>query len=250
MPKPSRPMWNYFGSKWNLAPFYGPPRTDLVIEPFAGSACYSLYWNCRNVLLADISPEVCAIWDYLINCSDNDIRELPDTIIDAEHLHSIPKPAQLLIRRWIWCLPVISDNHVTMSRYHDHKYNPSKQLTIWSPKSKARIIGQKPLIADWKVWNKPYWELANFEAHWLVDPPYNNKAGKSYEYNCDGINYTDLGNWCQTRNGTIDVCEKEGADWLPFRELKSSHVSYAGHKRVEVVYREPSYIPQQSELAL
>ena len=53
----AKPMFNFFGSKWNLAQYYGPPRRDMVIEPFAGSACYSLYWNCRNVLLADISPE-------------------------------------------------------------------------------------------------------------------------------------------------------------------------------------------------
>lgn len=241
-------MWNFFGSKWNLAKYYGPPRRDKVIEPFAGSACYSLYWNCRNVLLADISPEICAIWDYLINCSVQDIKDLPDVIKDADHLHSIPKPEQLLIRRWIWCLPVITDKHVTMNRYLLHVDNPAKQLTIWSKRCKLRIIGQKELIANWKVVNEPYWKLQNEDAHWFIDPPYNNKAGKSYEYNCDGINFKELGKWCLRRKGTMDVCENEGADWLPFVILKSNHTSYAGHKRVEVVYREKGFIPQQSEL--
>ena len=246
--EPARPMFNYFGSKWNLSKYYGPPRRDRVIEPFAGSACYSLYWRCRNVLLADLSPEVCAIWDFLINCSENDIRELPDIIKDVEHLHSIPKPAQLLIRRWLWALPVITDKHVTMNRYKGKIDEPRWQLTIWSRKCKQRLIGQKELIADWTVRNCSYAELENENAHWFVDPPYNNKAGKCYEFNCTGIDYKHLGEWCKSRNGTMDVCENGGADWLPFELLKSDHQSYAGHKRIEVVYREKDYKAPQLEL--
>ena len=244
----ARPMFNYYGSKWLLAVYYGPPRRNKVIEPFAGSACYSLFWNCRNVLLADISPEICQVWDFLINCSEQDIKSLPDEIKDAEHLHSIPMPAQLLIRRWIWCLPIIKDTHVTMNRYHKHKHERDKQRTIWSRKTKGRLIAQKELIANWKIVNEPYWRLPNEEAHWHIDPPYNNKAGKAYEFNCDGINYEALGKWCKSRKGSIDVCENYGADWLPFEVLKSKHIGYTRVPRIEVVYREKGYLHEQAEL--
>jgi hypothetical protein len=37
-----RPFFSFFGSKWRVAPHYPAPERDLIIEPFAGSAGYSL----------------------------------------------------------------------------------------------------------------------------------------------------------------------------------------------------------------
>ena len=53
-----KPMFSYFGSKYKLAKHYGAPRFDTVIEPFAGSAAYSLYWEPKNVILYDANPEI------------------------------------------------------------------------------------------------------------------------------------------------------------------------------------------------
>ena len=92
-----------------------------------------------------------------------------------------------------------------------------------------------------------YSDLPNEEAHWFVDPPYNNKAGASYEFNCDGIDYKHLAEWCLERNGSVDVCEQFGADWLPFEVLKL-HKSYSGKKKIEVVYRDQDYIEPQPRL--
>ena len=97
-----RPFFKYYGSKWNGAKHYGPPKYELVIEPFAGSACYATYWEVPHVKLYDISDEVCAVWDYLINCSEQDIKDLPDWIEGREHLLGLPYAPQRLIARWIW----------------------------------------------------------------------------------------------------------------------------------------------------
>lgn len=37
-----KPFFPYMGSKWLLAPKYGAPRHPTTIEPFAGSAAYSV----------------------------------------------------------------------------------------------------------------------------------------------------------------------------------------------------------------
>ena len=44
-----RAVLNYFGSKVSTAHKYPAPKHDLIIEPFAGGAGYSLcHWDFRN----------------------------------------------------------------------------------------------------------------------------------------------------------------------------------------------------------
>lgn len=38
-------MFDYYGGKASLARFYQCPRHALIVEPFAGSAMYSMYHN-------------------------------------------------------------------------------------------------------------------------------------------------------------------------------------------------------------
>jgi site-specific DNA-adenine methylase len=68
-----RPMFSYMGSKWRIAKLYGRPSTNLVIEPFAGAACYSLYWNAPKVLLYDLNPIVAGVWKYLTKVKESEI---------------------------------------------------------------------------------------------------------------------------------------------------------------------------------
>ena len=50
---------------------------DVIIEPFAGSARYSLkYWR-NDVLLVDKYSVIIEVWNYLINASEKDILGLP-----------------------------------------------------------------------------------------------------------------------------------------------------------------------------
>lgn len=240
-----RPFYKYYGSKYILAKQYGSPRHDLVIEPFAGSACYSLYYNCRNVRLYDIDDEICEIWNYLINCSEQDIKSLPDWIESIEHLNTILQPAQQLIRRWLWCAPTANGRRKLSKRYHISK-DRGDWNSIWSTAVKRRILQQKPLIANWTIDKCSYEHIPNVEAHWHIDPPYNSKAGQAYRHNSRDINFTHLAEWCKSRNGTVDVCEMEGADWLPFTTL-CSVINTRRRKYTEVVWRK-GYTERQLEL--
>lgn len=73
-------MFYFYGRKKQIAHFYPTPRHEKTIEPFAGSAAYSLHGNNwkKEVILYDISPSVIKVWEYLLSCSVSDIKNLPD----------------------------------------------------------------------------------------------------------------------------------------------------------------------------
>ena len=70
-------MFSYYGSKSKIVDYYPPPKHKRIIEPFAGSARYSLkYWE-NDVLLVDKYEVVIKIWKWLQQCSKQDILNLP-----------------------------------------------------------------------------------------------------------------------------------------------------------------------------
>jgi site-specific DNA-adenine methylase len=70
-------MFSYYGSKSKIVDYYPPPKHKRIIEPFAGSARYSLkYWQ-NDVLLVDKYPVIVEVWNYLKNASEQDILKLP-----------------------------------------------------------------------------------------------------------------------------------------------------------------------------
>lgn len=96
-----RPFFSYYGAKWTGAKYYGAPRRDLVIEPFAGSASYSVRWAPKRAKLFDISPDICALWDWLIHCSMADVERIPDAFEDVAEVMALPIGPQMLARFWI-----------------------------------------------------------------------------------------------------------------------------------------------------
>jgi hypothetical protein len=64
-----RPMFPYYGSKWNIARHYPPPGEGLVVEPFAGGAGYASFYGARRALLIDKDPIIAGLWRYLIGVS-------------------------------------------------------------------------------------------------------------------------------------------------------------------------------------
>ena len=257
-----RPFFSYYGGKWRGAKYYGPPRRDPVIEPFAGSAAYSTYYEAPNVRLYDISETVCEVWDWLINCSEEDVRRMPVAIRSNEEWESLPLPQRQIIYWAIhygqcdrgssipeWFLHYHRTGEVTgsIASYAKAHRDAGSKSTMeelvmagtWSARKRDRIIRQKPLIANWKIENLDYRDIDLEEAHWHVDPPYQGSPGRKYPHN--DIDFDHLGKWCMSLPGAVDVCEQEGADWLPFGALFDTHTSGGGRgkkKRTrEVLWR-------------
>ena len=237
-----RPFFSYFGSKWNGAERYGGPRRGRVIEAFAGSAAYCVRWDVPLANLYDLSEDVCAAWDWLINCSADDVRRLPDAIRSDEEFLQLPDgPRQVVAwnvgygqatmpgRLKTWYL------HFTNTGERTSCLSSCPSRLIWDQRVKARIVRQKPLIKDWTIDQLCYSKIPNIDAHWHVDPPYQGKPGRSYKHS--EIDYDHLAQWCRERKGTIDVCENEGADWLPFVPLYQFKSCNGLNMSREVVWR-------------
>ena len=86
-------MFSYYGAKTKLSHLYPVPKHGRIIEPFAGSARYSLLHYGHDITLYDANPVIVDIWKHLLEASANDIRSLPD----IESKRSLDEIASLTI---------------------------------------------------------------------------------------------------------------------------------------------------------
>ena len=68
---------NYFGSKYRSAKMYPDPSCNVIVEPFAGAAGYSLMHHKKKVMLFEKNDILCQMWNWLINASPSDVYDLP-----------------------------------------------------------------------------------------------------------------------------------------------------------------------------
>lgn len=207
-----RPFFYYYGGKWRASVKYPKPKYETLIEPFAGGAGYAQRFPWLKVRLYDIDPIVCVVWNYLIHVSQKEIQSLPLEINHIDDL-AVCQEAKWLIGFWF-------NKGVTYPRKSPSAWmrNGGRPNTFWGEAVREMIAAQLPAIRHWTVTNLSYKEIdINQQATWFVDPPYSDTCGTQYRYH--DIDYTHLGNWCRELPGQVIVCEKEGADWLPFRPL-------------------------------
>ncbi len=208
-----RPFFSYFGSKYRLSKStYPAPSHELIIEPFAGSACYSTVHYQSKVWLNDIDPKIFGVWDFLIKSSADCIQQLP-LILEGQTVDDLKicQEAKWLIGFWL-------SKSCTAPRRQFSSWALKYPKQFWGERKRSVIASQVELINHWKITNLSFDEIENQQATWFVDPPYQ-EAGKSYVMGSKGIDYDQLGAWCFDRLGQVMVCENAGADWLPFFDL-------------------------------
>lgn len=205
-----RPMFSYFGSKWNLAKRYGPPKYDIVIEP----------WNAPRALLIDKNPEIIGIWQYLIKVKEREILKLP---IDFDHVDDlcISQEAKWLIGYWIKKASASAGKSRTA---WGRKYRNSKDCKVWNECVRERIASQLYKIRKWRAKLGNYHDFyTNVEATWFIDPPYMS-AGHGYKFS--EIDYAALAKFCKSRDGQVFVCENDEASWMKFKPLYSARGTF------------------------
>lgn len=214
--KKLRAFFYYYGAKNKLALRYPAPKHDTVVEPFAGSAAYSLAYPHLKICLVDKDPQICGIWDYLIKATEADVLALPDLPQDGrvEDLH-VCQEAKWLIGMNLAAANQNPRNKWTSWAWAKLNETSTMRSQVWSQECRQKIADQQRYIRHWKIVCCGYDNIPPINATWFVDPPYQ-VAGKHYKHGAKTVDFSALGNWCRSLPGQVIVCEAAGADWLPF----------------------------------
>ena len=201
-------MFSYYGSKSKIVDYYPPPKHKKIIEPFAGSARYSLkYWD-NDVLLIDKYDVIVDVWNYLKNATEKDILGLPQ-LKKGEDLRNFNiSDVEMKFLGFLVCGGVESP-----------RYKVASFEGVDVPKDLKRISKNLYKIRHWNIEKLSYLDLGNECATWFIDPPYQ-FGGQHYKESNKNINFSELSEWCKERNGQVIVCENTKADWLPFKPMK------------------------------
>jgi len=237
-----RPFFTYYGGKWRAAPKYPPPMSDTIVEPFAGSAGYSLRWPDRRVVLVERDPYVAGTWRYLLSVSEAEILALPD-LEPGQSTDDLDVPQEA---RWLigwYCGRGLASPRKTQSswitKYIAGDYGKGSSPCIaWGSPIRQRIASQLHAIRHWRLIEGDYTEAPDVPATWFVDPPYIDK-GRHYRLGSSTLDYPALAAWCRTLQGQVMVCENVGADWLPFRpfiDIKVSEAKQGGKVSREAIW--------------
>jgi len=235
--KSLKPFFTYFGGKWRIAQHYPAPRHDIIVEPFAGSAGYSLRYPDRAVMLCDKFADVVDTWKYLISVSEEEIRGLPDLRPEQSLDDFDLSREQRLLIGW-WLNKGTASPCKSPSKWMRDLHGKPAASQFWGYKVRERIASQLPAIRHWSVYLCDYSQIEDTTATWFIDPPYQG-AGKDYKCSARAIDFDNLGEWCRMRDGQVIVCENEGAAWLPFktfRNVKATHGAARSGRSAEVIW--------------
>lgn len=230
-----RPFFGYYGGKWrDTVKHYPSPKFDTIVEPFAGSAGYSLRYPNKKVVLCEIDPVLSQVWKYLLKVKPKEILAIPDlkpdeTVDDLD----ICEEARWLVGLWL--------NRGTASP----RKSPSKWMrdgirpgSFWGERVRQTIATQVESIRHWTVVNCSYEDCPTPPdgATWFIDPPYE-AAGKHYRFGSEQIDFKALATWCRSRPGQVIVCENDGATWLPFKQLADVKTTHGNHRSKEAIWQ-------------
>lgn len=238
-------MWSYYGAKTNIVDLYPKPKHDKIIEPFAGTARYSLKYFEKDVLLVDKYEVIVKIWKWLQLCSENDILKLPrlgpgQTLNDFDFDCEEAKLLMGFIVQFGVATPGLTPSAT--------KINPgSHSRGNFINYAIRRISKNLFKIRHWKIIQSSYDLIDNETATWFIDPPYQT-GGHKYKHSNKDIDFTELADYCSSRKGQVIVCENSKADWMPFVHLKR-HQCQKGLKSETIWSNETTaYDMQQQKL--
>jgi hypothetical protein len=228
-----RPFFGFYGGKWRDAlKHYPQPCHDTIIEPFAGSAGYSLRYANRKIILCEIDPILAEVWRYLVRVKAREILAIPDLDIGAsvDDL-KVGQEAKWLVGFWL-------NRGASRPRRSPSKWmrDGIRPGSFWGSRVRQTIASQVSSIRHWQVLNCSYADSPTPRtATWFIDPPYE-AAGRHYRFGAEQIDYKALALWSRSRPGQVIVCENEGASWLPFRELADVKTTRADKRSKEVIW--------------
>jgi site-specific DNA-adenine methylase len=226
-------MFYYYGRKDKIFKYYPTPKHDTIIEPFAGSAVYSLKNYKKNIIILDKDERIINIWNYLKTATTGEILSLP-LLVRGQTLNDEEFNNLTLVQKDL--ISFFTNPSSAQPKRSVGKFN------IWHEKNRKRLSEDVNKIKHWEIVLGDYRDFPNQEATWFIDPPYQGNGGKYYKHGNKDMNYNELADWVQSRQGQVIVCENNEADWLPFRPLKE--LQGQRHNKIEVIWENDYSNPQ------
>ena len=225
-------MFSYYGRKTKTVSYYPKPKYDIIIEPFAGSAVYSLYqdnWE-KQVILVDKYELIIKLWKYLSRSNYNEIISLPDLEL-RQDIRKLNLPIEL---RWLVGFYI-----------NQGSSRPKNIVQKWGARDWYRnrryVAHSIYKIKHWEFIHGEYNSIKNIKATWFIDPPY--QHGNKY-YTESTIDYKELKDWLCELKGQVIVCENTKADWIKIQPLKVLHGQL--HKTVEGIHYRENDVPNKT----
>lgn len=232
------PLFKWFGSKWQSGKHYPPPEHDLVIEPFAGGAGYSLNHSERTAILWEEDPHLIALWKWLIfDATPALVRDIPVGLAIGTDIRQIGLSSgqALLLKHWQRtnnvgdCWTVSPWGHL-----------PGQ----WTNNTRSRVAEEIEGVKHWRV--EPPVHYIDRPATWFVDPPY--LYNYRYRRDLPAFDHSSLDRFAQTvsKESLVLFCEaaEKGTgrmpDYLPFapshRSITSRRKESQSHHSSELIY--------------
>jgi site-specific DNA-adenine methylase len=225
-------MFSFYGSKSKIVDYYPPPKYKKIIEPFAGSARYSLKYFEHDITLIEKFDKVFKIWEYLQKASKEDILSLP-SIKEGESLNDFK---------------LLSDVEKWLIGYHLRRGCARPSLSSgdrcsWD-KDKIRIANDLYKIKHWKIIYGDFFEQQIIEnTTYFIDPPY---SVQIHKYNHHKIDYIKLANIINNIKGQVIVCGNSDDKWLDFKPLKKMAGNCKSHMECMWTNENMNYAVQMS----
>jgi len=213
-------VFSYYGAKTKIVDMYPYPKYDTIIEPFAGSARYSLKYYDREIILYETYSKVYEVWKYLISATMSDILALPDVHIgdDIRNLN-------------------LTNAEKWLMGYQLQRGNARPGCIVnercnWNL-DKIRISKEVSKVKHWKIFNsdgiKPKWDAATY----FIDPPY---SVQKHGYNEGSVDYVLIKRKIMMGIGQFIVCGNSDDTWIDFipmtkmRGINKSHIECMYYK--------------------
>lgn len=234
-----KPFFSFYGGKYRTAERYGAPNYSTIVEPFAGSAGYSVRYHDRKVVLVERDPTIAALWRYLVRVTPAEVKAIPLVAPEGsvDDLGPVAPEARTLVGFWL-NRGMTAPCRRPSAWHRQFQATGERPLSRWSDEAKVRIASQVEAIRHWRVIEGDYDDAPDGLATWFVDPPYSGPAGRRYRHH--KVDFDALGPWCEERSGEVIVCEQAGATWLPFApfgSVKATEGSKRAKRSDEVVWR-------------
>lgn len=237
------PLFKCFGSKWTSSKLLPPPTGKIIVEPFAGSAGYSMRHCEHEVVLYEANLHLRTLWKWLIeDASEQAVREVPINIPQGTDIRTLglSNGQALLLKNW-----QRTNNIGNLWTTSSWGHLPGQ----WTANTRARVAEEVALVKHWSI-SAEVDGLSAFTLHkgqkftFMIDPPYQ----YNYKYSSEPLDYSLLGYLVQGVEGQVlaleGLCTKTGAmpEYLPFEHFATQVTSrrkvYNNHHSSVLLYQQ------------